>query len=116
MTATAPPPSAASPDDGRGPAKVGAPTGAPSSGIIRFSSDSRHLSLIGAIKELIEFKGYITYLTKRQLRTTYNRSFFGWVWSLVNPLATLAIFTLVFGYILAIDRNIEPEVVHPGDD
>lgn len=107
MTATAPPSSASS-DDGHHSAVIGAPTGTPKAGVIRFSSDSRHLSLRGATTELLEFKGYIAYLTKRQLRTTYNRSFFGWVWSLVNPLATLAIFTIVFGYILAIDRNIEP--------
>ncbi|MGH9152499.1 MAG: ABC transporter permease [Acidimicrobiales bacterium] len=41
-------------------------------------------------------------LTLRELRSKYKRSFLGWAWSLLNPLATMLIFTLVFGYILKI--------------
>jgi ABC-type polysaccharide/polyol phosphate export permease len=36
-------------------------------------------------------------LTLRELRTKYRRSFLGWAWSLINPLATVAIFSYVFG-------------------
>lgn len=42
-------------------------------------------------------------LTLRELRGKYKRSLLGWAWSLLNPLATMLIFTLVFRYFLRID-------------
>ncbi len=36
-------------------------------------------------------------LTLRELRTKYRRSLLGWTWSLLNPLATVVIYGLVFG-------------------
>jgi ABC-2 type transport system permease protein len=41
-------------------------------------------------------------LTLRELRSKYKRSALGWAWSLVNPIATMAIFTLVFRFFLKI--------------
>lgn len=35
-------------------------------------------------------------LTLRELRSKYKRSFLGWTWSLVTPLATMAVYTIVF--------------------
>jgi ABC-2 type transport system permease protein len=42
-------------------------------------------------------------LTQRELKGRYKRSILGWTWSLLNPLATVAIYTLVFSYFLKID-------------
>ncbi|MBV9660401.1 MAG: ABC transporter permease [Acidimicrobiales bacterium] len=39
-------------------------------------------------------------LTLRELRSKYKRSFLGWAWSLVNPLANMAVYTVVFAYFL----------------
>jgi len=39
-------------------------------------------------------------LTRRELRGKFKRSLLGWTWSLVNPLATMVIFTVVFGIFL----------------
>ena len=36
-------------------------------------------------------------LTQRELSTKYRRSFLGWAWSMLNPLATVAIYGFVFG-------------------
>ena len=41
-------------------------------------------------------------LTLRELKGKYKRSVLGWTWSLLNPLATIAIFALVFRYFLKI--------------
>ena len=41
-------------------------------------------------------------LTLRELRSKYKRSVLGWTWSLLNPLATMLIFTLVFRYFMKI--------------
>jgi lipopolysaccharide transport system permease protein len=42
-------------------------------------------------------------LTLRELRSKYKRSILGWSWSLLNPLATMAIYWLVFGVILDVE-------------
>lgn len=42
-------------------------------------------------------------LTLRELRAKYKRSVLGWTWSLLNPLATMLIFTLVFRFFLRIE-------------
>ena len=42
-------------------------------------------------------------LTLRELRGKYKRSVLGWTWSLVNPIAQVAIFSLVFGVLLKIE-------------
>jgi ABC-type polysaccharide/polyol phosphate export permease len=42
-------------------------------------------------------------LTLRELRGKYKRSLLGWAWSLLNPLATMLVYTLVFGFFLKVD-------------
>ena len=42
-------------------------------------------------------------LTLRELRSKYKRSLLGWAWSLLNPIATMLVYTLVFGYILKVE-------------
>ena len=41
-------------------------------------------------------------LTLRELRTKYRRSFLGWTWSMLNPLATVAIYGVVFGVLFGV--------------
>ncbi|NNE72119.1 MAG: ABC transporter permease [Acidimicrobiales bacterium] len=71
---------------------------------IRFSPANRARSPIAAVRELVDYAPFIGYLTRRQLRTTYNRSYLGWIWALLNPIIVLAIYSLVFGVILLVDR------------
>jgi ABC-2 type transport system permease protein len=52
--------------------------------------------------ELWSYRTLITNLTERELKAKYKRSVLGWLWSLINPLATLAIYSLVFGTFLKI--------------
>jgi lipopolysaccharide transport system permease protein len=52
-------------------------------------------------------------LTLRELRTKYRRSFLGWSWSMLNPLATVAIYGFVFGRIFgAIPPVGDPSGLH----
>ena len=39
-------------------------------------------------------------LCLRELRSKYKRSFFGWAWSLANPIAMTAVYTVVFRYFM----------------
>ena len=38
-------------------------------------------------------------LTLRELRTKYRKSVLGWTWSMLNPLANVAIYSFVFGHL-----------------
>ncbi len=51
-----------------------------------------------SVSEYVESRELLTHLTLRELRGKYKRSVLGWAWSLLNPLATMAIFTVVFRY------------------
>jgi len=47
-----------------------------------------------------EYRTLIGNLAARDLRSRYKKSLLGWLWSLINPAATLGIYTVVFGYFL----------------
>lgn len=64
---------------------------------------------MATVGELAEARELFRNLTLRELRGKYKRSALGWAWSLVNPLVTMVLFTLVFRYIL----NIAPEEGSP---
>lgn len=53
--------------------------------------------------ELARSRELVSNLTQRELKGKYKRSLLGWGWSLVNPLATMAIYTLVFSFVLRVD-------------
>jgi ABC-type polysaccharide/polyol phosphate export permease len=50
-----------------------------------------------AVARALESRELLWNLTLRELRTKYRKSFLGWFWSLLNPLSTVAIYSLVFG-------------------
>ncbi len=52
--------------------------------------------------EYRETRELTTNLILRELRGKYKRSTLGWGWSLLNPLATIAIYWIVFGQLLKV--------------
>lgn len=50
--------------------------------------------------DLVASRELLWNLTLRELRGKYKRSALGWAWSMLNPLATMGIYTFVFGLIL----------------
>jgi len=58
---------------------------------------------VTAVAELAESRELFVNLTLRELRGKYKRSLLGWTWSLLNPLATMVIFTLVFRFFLKVE-------------
>jgi ABC-type polysaccharide/polyol phosphate export permease len=63
------------------------------------------------VRETWEHRDIIRNLTERDLKAKYKKSLLGWVWSLLNPLATLLIYTIVFGTFL----KVVPPVAGNGD-
>lgn len=53
-----------------------------------------------ALAEIVTSRELLANLTLRELRGKYKRSALGWAWSLVNPLVTMAVFTIVFSIFL----------------
>ena len=54
------------------------------------------------LAELASSRELLSNLTARELKGRYKGSTLGWIWSLLNPLATMAIFTVVFRLFLRI--------------
>ena len=54
---------------------------------------------MGAVASVIASRELLWNLTLRELRTKYRRSILGWTWSMLNPLATVAIYSFVFGVV-----------------
>ena len=73
-----------------GPATQGPP---------RFSSSARRGA---ALVEVWRYRELLRGLVVRNLKVKYQRSMLGFVWTLLNPLLTIAVLTLVFTYFIKI--------------
>jgi len=54
------------------------------------------------LNEVLAARELLANLTMREIRGKYSRTVFGQLWSLVNPLVLMLIYTLVFGFILKV--------------
>jgi ABC-2 type transport system permease protein len=57
------------------------------------------------LKEVWASRELLVNLTQREIKGKYKRTVFGQLWSLVNPLALMLIYTLVFALILRVTPN-----------
>jgi lipopolysaccharide transport system permease protein len=57
------------------------------------------------IRELIQYKDLFLILAYRDLRVRYAQTFLGLLWAFVQPMATLLIFTVVFGRAIQVDTG-----------
>jgi ABC-2 type transport system permease protein len=53
-----------------------------------------------SVRAVWQYRGLIGNFAKREIKGKYKGSLLGSAWSLINPLATLAIYSLVFGFII----------------
>jgi ABC-type polysaccharide/polyol phosphate export permease len=54
-------------------------------------------TLWGRLRELWDYRELIRNLVVSDLKTRYKNSVFGFLWSLLNPLGMMLVFTLIFG-------------------
>ena len=52
----------------------------------------------GAVKNTYTYRGLLKQLVTRDLRLKYRRSILGYLWSVLNPLLTMLIMTIVFSH------------------
>lgn len=55
------------------------------------------------LKELYNYREMMFNLVKKDLRTRYKGSFLGFLWTFINPLLQLIIYTIVFSTIMRVD-------------
>ena len=60
------------------------------------SGEGRTTGVLGVIRELWDFRDLLRSLVARDLAVRYRRSALGFLWSLLNPLLMMLVFTIVF--------------------
>jgi lipopolysaccharide transport system permease protein len=58
------------------------------------------LSPLHLIRVLYQYRELIWYHMRRDLALRYRGSYLGWMWSFINPLLSLSVYTFVFGFIM----------------
>jgi ABC-2 type transport system permease protein len=64
-----------------------------------FDSAVRPHPLVEEIKALVKYRDLIVQFISRSIKTRYKRSFLGVIWTMLNPLLTMIVLTLVFSQI-----------------
>jgi lipopolysaccharide transport system permease protein len=59
-------------------------------------------STLRALSDLMSFRELVALLIARDLKVRYKRSVLGMLWTLVNPLLQMAVYTLVFATVLRV--------------
>jgi lipopolysaccharide transport system permease protein len=63
------------------------------------------------VDNLFPFKDFISAWTGRTIRGRYQQSALGWLWAIIQPAATVAIFTIIFTRIVRVDTGNIPYVI-----
>lgn len=71
----------------------------------RIVVDANKSSFSLNLKELFSYRDLFLILAYRDLRVRYAQTFLGLAWAILQPLATLIIFTLVFGRFIRVDTG-----------
>lgn len=61
--------------------------------------------MIEKFKEILNFKEMIKSWTKKELRTRYKGSFLGFLWTFVNPLLQLLVYSIIFPFIMKLNQE-----------
>ena len=64
-----------------------------------FDSASRPMPIIEEILALVQYRELIRQFVSRSIKTRYKRSVLGVLWTLLNPLLTMIVLTIVFSQV-----------------
>lgn len=70
------------------------------------------MGLLTDTREVYKSRELLHNLTLRELRGKYKGTALGWLWSLINPLATTAIFTIVFSTVMRVEPPVGVNGLH----
>ena len=61
--------------------------------------------MISSLQELRGSKNFILAWTGRTIRGRYQQSLLGWLWAIIQPLATVVVFSVIFTQIIPVDTG-----------
>lgn len=67
------------------------------------ASDKGNRYVVARAQELISYRSLVRNLVMKDLKVRYKNSFLGFIWSLLNPLLMMAVYTIVFTKIFPSD-------------
>jgi lipopolysaccharide transport system permease protein len=82
---------------------------APSKTILEPSAGWRALEL----RELWQYRGLLWFLALRDIQVRYKQTVFGAAWAIIQPLFTMLVFSVFFGYLGGMGRRIEGGIPYP---
>jgi ABC-2 type transport system permease protein len=62
--------------------------------------------MLAPVQEVWSHRNIVKNLAQRELKAKYKKSVLGWLWSLLNPAATILIYSVVFGVFLRVEPPI----------
>jgi lipopolysaccharide transport system permease protein len=65
-----------------------------------YPPEAQRMRLLHQVRTLLSYRELIYNLVLRELKARYKNSVLGFVWSLLNPLGMMLVFTIVFGVLL----------------
>ena len=60
---------------------------------------------VAAVRELYRFRELVANLVSRELKVRYKRSYLGMIWTMLNPLLQMSIYTIVFSSVMRFDMR-----------
>jgi lipopolysaccharide transport system permease protein len=64
--------------------------------------------MLNNFKEIYNFRQMLFSIVRRDLRSRYKGSFLGFLWTFINPLLQLLVYSIVFPYLLRIEQENYP--------
>lgn len=61
--------------------------------------------MINFLKEIYSYREMLKTMVEKDLRTRYKGSFLGFLWTFINPLMMLVIYSLVFPYVMRVQEK-----------
>ena len=65
----------------------------------------RRVGTADHLRELWRYRGFVRSLVARNLKVKYQGSLLGFLWTILNPLASVAVLTVVFSHIVRLDLD-----------
>jgi ABC-2 type transport system permease protein len=70
-----------------------------------YDSDQRGSAPLEELRELFHYRNLVTQMVRRDIVTRYKRSILGVAWTMLNPLGTTLVLTIVFSQVFSVEKS-----------
>jgi len=64
-------------------------------------------------KDILEYKDLLWFLVIRDVKIIYKQTVLGFAWAIIQPLASMIIFTMIFGRFAGLEKELPPDIPYP---